>query len=112
MIILVRSGLTNAERLANPVSEADAWILLGGAPSIDTRRLAAHRLLDIAIEQQDPKKIHQVVEFLKDVAPDVCAHGLLCRIGAQQLDVGWMKWARWFMKNGPASQEPVQAVAA
>ena len=94
MLVVIRSRMDNQQRLDNLISEADAWTLVQDAKiAIDTRRLAAHRLLDIAFEREDSKLVSQVAKLLHKEAADVRCFGLLDRLARQELHASWQKWA-------------------
>lgn len=99
-ILAARGLMTNAERLERPIAAEHALILLEGGAQVplDTRRLAAHRLLDLAIEQKDAAAVHRVVEVLHAKDKTIQAPGLLGRIAKQRLDMGWRQWARKRLK--------------
>ena len=94
-ILVARGKMTNIERIERPLGEDHAAALLLDATVMrDTRILAAHRLLDIAIEKKDAGVLDRVGKALLDDAnAELRVPALLRRIRYQQLDKAWKAWA-------------------
>ena len=95
--MIVRGRMANQLRLDNPMSERDAWTLLHDSHSLDWRRLAAHRLLDLAVTAKNSLMIDQIVTWLEH--SEVLCAGLLYRIANQQVHQGWKRWAKQGLQN-------------
>ena len=102
MIMIVRGRLTNQARLDTPMTETEAWTLLRDSHSLDCRRLAAHRLFDLAIAAKDSPKLDLVITALE--FSDVLCIGLLRRIACQEVCTRWQKWAKQELRNGAQAQ--------
>lgn len=100
-IMIARGRMANQLRLDNPMSERDAWTLLHDSHSLDWRRLAAHRLLDLAIAAKNSLMIDQIVTWLEP--SEVLCDGLLHRIKQQPIHQGWQKWARQQLRSALAA---------
>lgn len=92
MILIVRGRMTNQARLDHPMTETEAWTLLSDALSLDYRRLAAHRLIDLAVDAKDSPALDRVITALE--FSEVLCDGLLHRIANQHVCRAWRKWAK------------------
>lgn len=109
MIMIARGLMTNIERQEQPLSKEYATMLfLSDEVPVDTRRLAVHRLLDLAIEAKDAQGIHEVAKELEQAGNPVTAYGLVLRLTRQDLDHGWKRWAWWWINQQRKGQKPAE----
>lgn len=92
--MIARGRMPNQERLDNPLTADQAWLLLRGATSLDFQRLAAHRLFDMAIQAGDIEALDVLIKTLTTELNPVFCTGLLKRVADQCLLKDWQTWAQ------------------
>jgi|GEM_PF-4190257 len=93
-LYLVRSRMSNQERIDNPLTEEQAMCLfLEETVPLDTRRLCAHKLLDIAYAEGRRGLLRAVCKALKVKHAELQVAGILARVAADDLGTGFGNWA-------------------